>query len=353
MRKPLPLILVLLAVLVALKFTVFAGPRKSPMGGPGRGGPPKALKVNGLVVAPKPLDQEVRGVGTLLANEEAVLHPEISGKVQSIAFREGSAVAKGALLVKLVDTDYQAQLAKLESTLKLNRDQAERQRKLLALNGVSQQEVDEALHQVTATESDIAYTRALIAKTEIRAPFAGVVGLRDLSVGSTVDKSDVVVTVQQLDPMKLDFTLPEKYASMVVVGAPVTFTVEGVLGEQSAVVTAIEPKIDPETRTVRVRARAENDGRRLFPGVFARVNYRLARDERALLIPTDAVVPVLKGKKVYVVRGGVAVSQPITIGVRTEREVEVLTGLQVGDTVVTTGLLQMRDSVKVDVKVGR
>ncbi|MFM7231166.1 MAG: efflux RND transporter periplasmic adaptor subunit [bacterium] len=351
-RKPLIALLVFVAVLVVLKLTVFAGPKKSPMGSAGKGGPPRALRVGALVVAGRPLEQEVRGVGTLLANEEAVLHPEIAGKVQSIAFAEGARVEKGALLVKLVDADYRAQLAKLESVLKLNRENAERQKRLLAINGVSQQQVDEAVNQVVATESDLDYTRALIAKTEIRAPFSGVVGLRQVSVGSTVDRADVIVSVQQLDPMKLDFSLPEKYAPLVRVGAPVTFTVEGVAGEQRAVVYAVEPKIDADTRTVRIRARATNSNRRLFPGAFARVQYGLSRDRDAILLPTDAVVPVLKGKKVFVVRGGLAISQPITIGVRTEREVEVLTGLQPGDTVITTGLLQVRDSVRVDVKVG-
>lgn len=353
MRKPIPLILALLVVLVALKFTVFAGPRRSPMGGPGKGGPAKALRVNGLVVAPKPLDQEVRGVGTLLANEEAVLRPEVAGKVESIGFREGAHVEQGALLVKLVDTDYRAQLAKAQSQLQLRRADVERKKRLLAINGVSQQELDEAVNQVVATESDIAFTQAMIAKTEVRAPFAGVVGLRNVSVGSTVDRSDVLVSVQQLDPMKLDFSLPEKYAPTVKVGASVTFSVEGVAGEGHATVVAIEPRIDAETRTVKVRARATNRGSRLFPGAFARVQYGLARSADAILLPTDCIVPVLKGKKVFVVHHGVAVSRPITTGLRTESSVEVLSGLAVGDTVLTTGLLQLRDSVRVDVKIGR
>ncbi|MEY4374032.1 MAG: hypothetical protein RL760_198 [Candidatus Eisenbacteria bacterium] len=351
-RKPLIWTVVVVVVLAALKLTVFSGPRRGPAG-PGKGGPPKALKVSGLVVSGQALAEDVRGVGTLLANEEAVLRPEIAGKVESIGFREGAHVEKGALLVKLVDSDYRAQLAKAQSQLQLRRADVERKKRLLAINGVSQQELDEAVNQVVATESDIAFTQAMIAKTEVRAPFAGVVGLRNVSVGSTVDRSDVIVSVQQLDPMKLDFSLPEKYAPTVKVGASVTFTVEGVAGEGHATVYAIEPRIDAETRTVKVRARATNRGERLFPGAFARVQYGLSRSKDALLLPTDCVVPVLRGKKVFVVHNGVAVSRPITTGLRTERSVEVLSGLQLGDTVITSGLLQLRDSVRVDVKLGR
>lgn len=351
-RKPLIWTVVAVVLLAALKLTVFSGPRRAPAGG-GRGGAPRALKVSGLVVSGRALAEDVRGVGTLLANEEAVLRPEVAGKVESIGFREGSHVEKGALLVKLVDSDYRAQLAKSQSQLQLRRADVERKKRLLAINGVSQQELDEAVNQVVATESDIAYTQALIAKTEIRAPFAGVVGLRNVSVGSTVDRSDVIVSVQQLDPMKLDFSLPEKYAATVRVGATVTFAVEGVPGEGRATVVAIEPRIDAETRTLKVRARATNRGERLFPGAFARVEYGLSRSKDAILLPTDCVVPVLKGKKVFVVRNGVAISRPITTGLRTESSVEVLSGLVFGDTVITTGLLQLRDSTRVDVKLGR
>ena len=323
------------------------------MGPAGKGGSGKPLRVSGVVVAGRPLSEDVRGVGSLLANEEAVLRPEIPGKVQSIGFTEGGHVEKGALLVKLVDSDYRAQLAKAQSLLQLRRADVDRKKRLFAMNGVSQQELDEAVNQVVSTESDIAFTQAMIAKTEVRAPFAGVVGLRNVSVGSTVDKSDVLVSVQQLDPLKLDFSLPEKYAGTVRVGAPVHFTIEGVDREERATVVAIEPRIDAETRSVKVRARVSNEGRRLLPGAFARVSYALSHSANALMVPTDCVVPVLKGKKVFVAHLGVAVSRPITTGLRTESAVEVLSGLQPGDTVITTGLLQLRDSVRVDVKIGR
>jgi membrane fusion protein (multidrug efflux system) len=344
-------IVLLIAALAAIKWFFLTEEKSMPMGGPGKpgGGPP--LSVEGILVAGSNLDESVVSTGTLLANEEVELRPEISGKVVSIHFNEGGPVSKGAVLVKLDDRDYQAQLTKLRSNLKLMQDKAARQQKLFEIEGISRQEYDEALNQVAALEADIEFTMAQIDKTEIIAPFSGKVGLRNISEGSYVSQNFLIATMQQLDPMKVDFSLPEKYREVAKPGNEITFTTDGDTMLHTATIYAVEPKVDPATRSIRLRARTPNPGNRLVPGSFARVRYNVNRSGDAILIPSQAVIPILKGKKVMVARNGMALSQAIVTGVRKEKEVEVISGLQPGDTVITSGIMQLRDSMKVMVKV--
>lgn len=352
-NKTLWLIIIIVAGLLAAKFIFFPAidHQQGPGGPGGKGGPGKGMMLNGMVAAGSNLQENVFAVGTLLANEEAELRPEMQGRVSSINFNEGSLVSKGALLIKLNDADYRAQLAKLESNLKLYRENADRKQRLLQLSGISQQEYDESRTQVAAVEADIAFTKAQIDKTEIRAPFSGVVGLRDISPGEMVSPSDVIASIQQLSTLKLDFTIPEKYSSLVKTGDEVSFTIDGNEQIQTAKIYAVEPKVDPVTRSVKVRALVNNPGNTLLPGTFARVEFGISKSGNAILIPTESVIPVLKGKKVMVVRNGMAVSQMVTTGLRKEKEIEITSGINSGDTILTSGLMQVRDSMKVEVKV--
>ncbi len=351
-KKSLIFILVLIVLLVTVKL-LFLNKDVPQSSGPsgGKSGGAKPMNVNGIIITGSELQEGILASGTVLANESVELHPEISGKVVSILFREGSSVKKGDLLVKLNDADYRTQLSKLESSRKLLIEKADRQKQLFDLNGISRQEYDESLNQLAAVESDLQFVKAQIEKTEIRAPFDGQVGLKNISEGSFVNQEYLIASIQQMHPLKIDFSLPEKYSSAVRAGQKIKFTIEGDTTTHSGEVYAVEPKVDPATRSVRIRALAPNPGNKILPGAFAKVNFGLSHSGEAVLIPTQAVIPVLKGKKVLVAQNGLAISRVITTGIRQDKDVQILSGLTPGDTLITSGIMQLRDSMPVSVKV--
>ncbi len=351
-NKTLIFIVALIAVLVTVKLLFFTKDKPAPAGGPpGKGSANNTVKVNGILVTKSDLEEGLFAIGTVLANEEAELRPEISGKVTNIYFKEGSRVQKGDLLVKLNDADYRAQLNKLESSLKLLNEKASRQSKLFDLNGISRQEFDESLNQVDALKSDVQYIKAQIAKTEIRAPFSGQIGSKNISQGSYASQNFLIATMQQLNPVKIDFAIPEKYMVQVRPGKEITFTLEGDSTIHTAKVYAIEPKVESATRTLKMRALAQNDENKIMPGSFAQIKFSLSRSGQAMLIPTQAIIPVLKGKKVMISNNGIAVSRNIVTGIRKNNEVEVISGISPGDTLITSGMMSLRDSMRVTVKI--
>jgi len=290
-------------------------------------------------------------VGTLSANEEVEIRSERSGKIQKIYFREGSAVKAGEILVKIDDSELAAQLARAEQRRKLAEQLEERQRALLEKGGVSREEYDRILSELNTLKAEERLIRVQIEKTEIKAPFDGTVGLRYASEGSFVTASDRLATLQDLGSLKIDFSIPEKYARQVGRGEKVVFTVPGSERKFTGTVYAVEPKVDPVTRTLPVRAVSSNTGRALVPGGFASVELVL-RQEKALLIPAGAVIPDIKGHKVFLYQGGKAVSRDVELGLRTSEKVEISSGLSPGDTVITTGLLQLRPGASVRLNTG-
>ncbi|MDW8466642.1 MAG: efflux RND transporter periplasmic adaptor subunit [Chloroherpetonaceae bacterium] len=189
--------------------------------------------------------------------------------------------------------------------------------------------------------------KAQIDKTEVRAPFNGVVGLRYVSVGSYISPTTRIASIQNICPLKLDFSIPEKYATLVRKGDKVLFRVQGIDKVLEGQVYAIEPKIDPATRTLPIRAIYPNSDRRILPGAFAEVELLLQNADSAVMIPSEALVPELKGQKVFVAKQGKAVAKSVEIGLRTDREIQVTSGLSDGDTVITTGILQLRPGMAV------
>jgi membrane fusion protein (multidrug efflux system) len=322
----------------------------SSKGGDGGARPQAAsATVKGIIVRPQPLENTVRSSGTVLASESVDLAAEAAGRVDSIAFREGAHVKGNDLLVKINDDDVQAQLRKTESQVQLASDQEARQRHLYEISAISKEDYDIALNQLNSYKADRDNLLAAIRRREVRAPFDGIVGLRYVSVGSYVTPATRIASVQKIDPLKVDFAIPEKYAGLVSVGDPVTFSGDGSKLRFTGKVFAIEPKIDATTRTLQLRALCENRQERVFPGAYVQIELRLKNIADALMIPSQAIVPVLKGQTVFVHRGGAAVSVPITTGIRTASSVQVLTGLSAGDTLITTGLMQMRPGLKVAV----
>lgn len=307
-------------------------------------------EVDGFVVHPRNISDKIEVSGSLLPSEQTQVKSEINGRVIKLNFQEGSFVEKGALLVKLFDADLQAQLKKLEVQQQIAKKTQERQGELLKINGISQQDYDLVELNVQTLNVDIESTKIAIAKTEIRAPYAGEVGLRNVSLGASVSPSDVITTLRQVNELKLEFSVPEKYAKEIHKGDMVSFRVDGGTQSHQALVMATENSIDQSTRTLRVRALVKNNHPELVPGVFAKVNLQLGKDSQALMIPTQAVIPTIRDKQVIVFKKDSAVFTVVETGIRDSVLVQVTKGLQAGDTILTTGLMVIRPNAKVKVK---
>jgi membrane fusion protein (multidrug efflux system) len=219
---------------------------------------------------------------------------------------------------------------------------------LLDINGISQSEYDQSLNQLNSLKEDEEFTRAQISKTELRAPFTGVIGLKNVSEGSYVSPAQTIAWFQQIDPVKVDFSIPEKYGSMVSIGDKITFTASNSRDTMKGEVYAIQPRIDVSTRTLQVRAISPNKDGKIIPGSFVKVELALKEYNNAILLPTEAIVPVLKGKNVFVFRNGKAESQKIETGIRTDTKVQVVDGILPGDTIITSGIMQLRPGMAVN-----
>ena len=309
----------------------------------------RALQVNAIVARPRDLDNAILASGTLLASEAVDLHAQGSGLITGLYINEGSRVAKGALLIKLFDEDLQAQLKKLQAQRESAERTEQRLKQLLAVNGIGQQDYDNALTQFKAVLADIDNVKAQIEKTEIRAPFGGIIGLRSVSPGAYITPASPIASLQQIDPLKIDFSVPEKYAAGIGRDDPVLFTVAGFSETFTARVFAIEPHIDEDTRTIKVRALVHNAGAKLMPGAFANMQITLKKIDSAIMVPTQCVIPDIRSKKVVVARGGKAEFRTVQTGVRGESLIQITDGIKAGDTVVTSALLFVKP--KMDLKI--
>lgn len=354
MKKTLITIGIIAAVifLIALpKLNLFGNRNKSAQSTSSPGGPPAPLPVNAVVLIPTKLDNRLVFTGSILPNEALELRAETSGKISKIYFDEGRHVKKGQLLLEINDDELVAQLEKQKHNRKLNQDIEFRQRKLLEKDAISQEEYDNALNRLNTTIADIKLLEAQLAKTRIHAPFDGIIGFRFVSEGAYINSSTTVATLYNLNPAKIEFNLPGRYSTQVRAGKKIRFTVENDPKTFEGEVYAVEPQIDLNTRTLKVRALAENPDGALLPGQFVRVELILETIENALLVPTEAIIPDLQGHKVFVNNGGKVKEERVEIGIRTDREVEILSGLKAGDTVITTGILQLRQGAPVRVNV--
>ncbi len=314
----------------------------------GKTPPPLAITV--LEVKNTSLDISIRCVGTVQANEEVMLRSESSGKIIKINFKEGTKVSKGQLLVKINDADLQAEYKKAKLKLKLVGDTEKRQQTLLEKGGISQVEMEAATNETSSSDADIALLKAKINKTEIRAPFTGIVGLENLSEGSYINQADVLVMLQDIGQVKLEFNIPEKYSGQVRVGNTIKFHVQGMVKEFEGKIYAISPRIEPSTRTIQVKATAPNKENQLLPGAFADIALTFDKNKEAIMVPTEAVIPDVRGHKVYLYKNGLAEVTPIKLGIRKEKYVQVIEGIGVGDTLITSGIMQLKPSAPVKIK---
>ena len=302
----------------------------------------QTLNINAEVLKYQSLTDKIMSTGSTLPDEEADLAFESSGKVVAIYFTEGTHVKAGDLLAKINDKPLQAQLKKLEAQVPLAKDRVYRQRTLLEKDAVSQEAYEQARTELATLNADIDIVKSNIALTELRAPFDGVIGLRNVSEGAYASPSVVVAKLAKIQPLKIDLFVPERYANQIKPGTKLSFTVDGQQATFQGSVYATESKIDLATHTFAVRAHYSNAQGRLLPGRFVTVQIRLHDIPDAIAVPTEAIVPEMGVDKVYLCKGGRAHAVEVTTGLRTDAEIQILEGLSVGDTLITSGTLQRR-----------
>jgi membrane fusion protein (multidrug efflux system) len=307
------------------------------------------MVVDGFIVRQQSISENIEVPGSLLPFEETQIRAEVGGRVVELNIKEGESVKKGTTLVKLFDRDLQAQLKKFQVQLQIREKTQERSSELLKIQGISQQDYDLSALDVENLRADIEATQIAISKTEIRAPYNGQVGLRNVSLGSFISPTDIITTLRQVDNLKLEFSVPEKYAKEIKKGYNVSFRVDGGASDHKATVIATENSVDQNTRSLRVRARVNANHAELVPGVFAKVNLQLGKDERALLVPSQAIIPAARNKQVILFKSDSAVYTIVETGIRDSAFVQVVKGLKEGDTVITTGLMAIRPNAKIKV----
>ncbi|MEW5674942.1 efflux RND transporter periplasmic adaptor subunit [Flavobacterium enshiense] len=321
-------------------------------GGKGKnGGEKKPAKVTGIVLRPQVFSDNLSLSGSIDANEQVEVRSEVSGVVESINFEEGSYVAKGQQLLKINDLELRAQLSQAKTKQTLASENERRARLLLQKEAISQEEYDIASADFRSAKAQTQLIQAQIAKTSVRAPFSGKIGLRSISKGAYVTPTTVVANLVNTSQVKITFSIPEKYAGQMKEGTTISFTIAGSNEKFSAKIYAIEPGIEVTTRTLKMRALAENKQGKLIPGTFANIALPLDKINDAILVPTEALIPVQNGKKVFVSLNGKAKEVMVETGTRTDKEILVLSGLKAGDTLLTSGVMTLKDDAPVKVSL--
>ena len=327
----------------------------------------RTLKVNAQVIKPHLLTDEILVTGRLVPDEEVSLSFETSGKITDIFFTEGTLVKRGELLAKVNDRQLQAQLKRLEAQIPLAEDRVFRQNALLKRDAVSKEAYEQVKTELATLNADIENIKANIDMTELRAPFDGIIGLRQVSTGAYASPTTVVARLTKVTPLKVEFAVPERYAREkkkkkvefavperyareIKKGTNLEFKVEGKLDTYHAQVYATESSIDMETHSLNIRAIYPNRNGELLAGRYADIQLKQKEIEDAIAIPSEAIVPEMGKNKVFVYRSGVADPVDVIIGLRTEAEVQIVRGLSVGDTILTSGTLQLRKGMPVELQ---
>jgi membrane fusion protein, multidrug efflux system len=275
------------------------------------------------------------------------LIPEMPGKLSYLQIPEGKVVHKGTLLAKINDSELQAQLKKFRSEIELLKIKESRNKKLLQINSISKEEYDNALNELQVKQAEEELVLAQIQKTEIRAPFTGLLGFKTVGPGAYISTSQMICSIQQIDPVKIEFAVPEKYRPLIKPGQLIHFTMDGVSDNFQAKIDIVDTRIDPGTRTLKVRALFPNSNRKLLPGAFVKIELNLQERENSILIPSQALIPVLKGYKVFLSDQGKAKEQMVETGFRTETEVQILKGLQTGDSLIISGIMSLKNGMPI------
>ena len=300
-----------------------------------------ALPVSMQVVKPEKFTETLTVMGSIEANESVVLKSEVSGKITGIFFDEGQYVEKGMLLIKVYDDDLQAQLTKAKANLRLTEDVEARQRQLLDREAISRQEYDVSFANLQAAQADVALLTAQISKTEIKAPFSGTIGFRKVSPGEYITPGVDIASLVDDNPAKIQFTVPEKYSQLLGRNTAIRYRLEGQPLERTATVYAVAPTIDQATRTLQLKALSPNPNGALIPGAFAKIEVLMQTQNNVVLIPAEAILSESAGQKVYLYKDGKVTPVMVETGTRTNNRVEIVQGIAPGDTVITTGMMQI------------
>lgn len=321
---------------------------KMPVSAPGGGaGQRNPLVVNGLVLNYGTLNDVFRTKGVLLPDEEVDLSFEMSGKITNIQFNEGTSVKQGQLLAKINDKPLQAELKKLETQLPLANERVFRQKTLLEKDAVSQETYEVVVTDLEKLKADIELIKTRIAQTELRAPFSGIIGLRQVSVGAYASPSTIVSKLTKISPLKLEFSVNERQIDDIKPGTPLKFSIENEKVQYEASVYAIESQLDAQTLSLKARARYANPGGRLKAGQSATIEIRMRQITNTIVVPSISTIAEMGRDIAFVYKGGKAQQVVLTKGLRTENSVQVISGLAIGDTLLTTGVMQLRDGMTV------
>jgi len=316
---------------------------------------PAATHVPGIIVEASKvslvkLPSALTAVGSLRSDETVVLRPEIVGRVSEILFKEGERVAQGNALARLDDSVQRADFDRARANHVLSKSKYERAIDLRNQGFISSQAKDEAENTLKVAEADLELAKARLAKTEIRAPFSGTVGLRQVSVGEYVKEGQDIVNLESLDSLKVDFRVPEIYLSQVRNGQTLQITLDAIPDRAyDGRVFAINPLIDANGRSIVIRAQVPNRDGNLRPGMFARVRLFTSESKEAIVIPEESLFPLGDDKYVYKVVEGKATRQKVAIGLRREGRVEIVSGLAPEDVVVTAGVIKLREGAPVTI----
>ncbi len=347
MRISYIILIAFVALIIVLIYFKISSNSNSSIQNSKKPGSGDAVMAEILVLKDTLLQYQIQSIGSVKANEEVNIVSEPAGKIRGIYFKEGNTVSKGTLLFKLDDAEYVARKKKLESEIKLASDNESRYKILKEKGGVSAQTYEEVANQLQTLKADLELINVQLSKTEIRAPFTGKVGLRNVSEGAYVTANTILTSLQDISKTKIDFTVPERYAGLLKPQQQISFTVENDSTNYSAIIVASDPSVNTSTRSLHVRAIAANYNQKLIPGMSARISITLGENIHSILVPTSALIPITSGYKAFVIKDGKAASRNLKTGERGSTTVEVIEGLIDGDSLITTNLLMMRPDLKV------
>ncbi|MGC1515613.1 MAG: efflux RND transporter periplasmic adaptor subunit [Maribacter sp.] len=308
-----------------------------------------ATRVRGMVLRPQKFNDNISLSGTIEANEQIEIRSEISGVVESINFKEGSTVSQGQVLFRVNDIELQAQLSKVQTAQKLASENERRAKLLLGKQAISQEEYEIVSADFQSASAESQLISAQLSKTVVRAPFSGTIGLRYISKGTYVTPLTTIAKLVNTNQLKITFSVPEKYTSQISVGSNLTFTTSDSKEEHTAKVYAVEPEVEIATRTLRMRAIAENNDGKLYPGTYANVSLPLQTIDNALMVPSESLIPVQNGKRIFIAEQGKAKEIDVEIGARTGNSVRVTSGLKAGDTILTYGVMALKNGTPVNI----
>lgn len=316
--------------------------------------PTAAIKVVTYTVVPSKLQEKISSIGTLEANEATIIKAEVTGKVAKIDFREGQATRAGDLILQINDDSYLETLKNAQAAFELAKITYNRNIQLQKSGAVALQAKDDAEATVRKTEADYEIAKIRLGKTQITAPFDGIVGVSTISVGAYLNIGDPIVSIAAIDPLKMQFTLPQKYLSNIKDNAPVIITTDAWPGKEfEGHIYAIDPQIDVDTRNITIKALVPNNEELLRPGLFAYINVGIAEIDDALMVPEEALIPSTQLVTVMKVVDNKAQVVKVKVGIRQNGMAQITEGLQAGDVVITAGNLKVREGTLVEAVSGK